>query len=102
MIVKQKDFMYHFQSITEAIQIFIALVCFIGFVVGMLFVFIAIPMMWNKPMSYQPFPWLNYVLAWSICPGLVNFVFLISREKEWRRDYRDEEDSDRFERGACD
>ena len=65
MIVKQKDAMWYFLSITEAIQIFIGLACFIGFVVGMIFVFIAIPMVWGKPLSYQPFPWLDNFTRYS-------------------------------------
>jgi len=97
MIVKQKDFMWYFQSITEAIQIFIALICFIGFVVGFTIVLVMIPFVWGKPIDYQPLPWLNYLLAWSICPGLLNMVFLMSRDKEWRRDYRDEENADDFD-----
>lgn len=97
MIVKQKDFMWYAKSTTEAIMLGIGLVCFLGFIVGMIFVFIGIPMVWNKPISYQPFPWLNYLLAWSICPGLVNLLIILSCDKEWRQDYRNEEDAENFD-----
>jgi hypothetical protein len=84
-----KDAMWYIKSIIEAIQVFIALICFIGFVVGMLFVFIAIFMVWNKPIGYQPFPWVQHVLAWCIPIGLVNILFMISSDSRWREGYED-------------
>jgi hypothetical protein len=84
-----KDFMWHFKAITEAIQIFIGLICAIGFVGGMIFVIIAIPMVLGKPISYQPFPWLGGVMAYSISIGLINGLFIIARDNRWREDYID-------------
>ena len=84
-----KDAMWYIKSTYEAILIFIGTICFIGFVVGMIFVLISIPMVWGKPISYHPFPWLNYVMAWSICLGLVDMLFLLSCDKEWRDDYKE-------------
>lgn len=84
-----KDIMWYVKSIVEAILILIMTICLVGFVVGMIFVLIAIPMVWGKPLSYQPFPWLNCVMAWSICVGLVNLLFLFSLENDWRDHYED-------------
>lgn len=84
-----KDAMWYIKSTLEAIMMFIGAVCFLGFVIGMVFVFIAIPMVWGKPISYQPFPWLNYVMSWSICVGFVNLLIIVSCDSRWREDYED-------------
>jgi hypothetical protein len=84
-----KDAMWYIKSIFEAILILIGTVCFLGFVIGMIFVLIGIPMVWGKPLSYHPFPWLNMVLAVSICVGLVDILFLISFDSHWREEYED-------------
>jgi hypothetical protein len=85
----KKDVMWYFKSITEAIQVFIGCICLIGFVVGMLLVLVSIPFVWGKPISYQPFPWLGVVMSWSISVGLVNGLFILSRDNRWREDYID-------------
>ncbi len=84
-----KDFKWHFKTITEIIQILIACMCLIGFVVGMIFLCITIPIVWGKPISYQPFPWLGHIMAWSIGVGFINGLFLISLDKDWRENYID-------------
>ncbi len=102
MIMKQKDTIYHIKTVIEIIHILIALICVIGFVGGFIIVLVFIPMIWGKPIGYQPLPWLNYVMGWSMGIGLSNFLIMLSCDKEWRRDYRDEEDEERFERGEID
>ena len=84
-----KDEMWYIKSALEAIMIFIGVVCLLGSVIGFAFVLIAIPMVWGEPLSYQPFPWLNHVMAWSICVGLVNLLFMFSVDNEWRESYED-------------
>jgi len=94
MIHKQKDIMWYIKSVLEAIMIFVFIVCLIGFVATLIIMVVGIPMVWGKPISYHPFPWFNQLAGWSICIGLINLVVMISYERYWRRDYRDEEDSD--------
>ena len=84
-----KDKMWYIKTWVEAIQILIFMVCLIGTVVSFVFLLIAFPMVVGKPISYQPFPWLNTLMAWSVCAGLLNFLIMLSCDKEWRRDYED-------------
>ena len=79
MIFKKKDIMWYIRTITEAVMIFIFGACLIGFITSW-FV-----MIWNKELS-------NFIMCYSVVLGLVNFAFILSTDKEWRRDYRDESD----------
>ncbi len=83
------DAMWYIKSTFEAIIIFIMCICFIGFAVGMIFVFIGIPTVWGKPLDYQVFPWVNYVLGFSIPVGLVSMLFMASWDGSWRDSYED-------------
>lgn len=89
---ENKDAMWYIKSAYEAILIFIGCICLIGFVLGMIFVLALIPMVWGKPISYHPFPWLGAVMAWSICVGLVDILFMASWNydygERWRDDYK--------------
>jgi len=84
-----KDIMWYVKSIIEAFLILILIVCLIGFVAGVISIIIAIPLTWGKPLSYYPYPWLNNVMVWSVCIGFVNFLIMVSCDKEWREDYID-------------
>jgi len=84
-----KDMMWNIKSTIEAIQIFIMMICLIGFVVGMIFVIIGIPMVWGKPLDYQVFPWVIYILGWCMPIGLVNLLFMFASDKDWRDNYED-------------
>ncbi len=97
MVLKQKDTMWHIKTWIEVIQIFIFMVCLIGFVGSFIIMLVSIPVIWEKPISYQPLPWLNCVMAWSMGIGLPNFLCMLSCDKEWRRDYRDEKDAEKFD-----
>lgn len=97
MILRQKDIMWHIKAWSEAIQIFIFLVCLIGFIASFIIMMFDIPDVWGKPITYRPHSWSTDLMGWCMSVGLINFLFLISRDKDWRRDYRDEEDADEFD-----
>ena len=86
----QKDTMWYIKTWAEAISIFVFLACLIGFVGTFI-------IMWFYQAS-----WVNIVMGWSMGIGLPNFFALISCDGRWRESYRDEKDTDRFERGAID
>ena len=93
-----KDAMWYIKSIYETILIGISCICFIGFVVGMIFVIISIPMIWNKPISYHPYPWLLGLMSWSIGIGLANMLFMLCFDKRWRDDYKEHIDEFKSDR----
>jgi hypothetical protein len=99
MILKEKNTIWYAKSTIEAIMIGIACICLLGLIVGVIFMAISFPMILGKPISYHPFPWLNDLMGWSVCIGFINFLFMISWEKDWRRDYRDEEDANDYDWG---
>ncbi len=84
MIIKEKDTMWYVKSITDIIILLIFMVCLVGFI-GSWFVFI-----WNKELA-------NVVMGWSVGVGFFNLLILVSCDKEWRRDYRDTEDANKFD-----
>ena len=71
-----KDAMWHIKSVFEIICILIMIIC--------IFVFIGswVALIWSKSVA-------NTMLGSSICFGLLNFVVIISCDKDWRRDYED-------------
>ena len=96
-IHKQKDLMWYIKSVTEAIQIFVFLICAIGFIITFLIMLCTLPEVWGKPISYNPDSVIGDIMGWCVGIGLVNFLFLISRDKDWRRDYRDNDMEDEFD-----
>ena len=73
-MIKEKNTMWYIKSTCEIAMIFIFIICLIGFISSW-FV-----MIWNKVLS-------NNIMGWSVCVGLVNLLFLISCDKDWRQDY---------------
>jgi len=73
-----KDIMWYVKSIIEAFQILILIICLIVFFASWWFVL----MCNNKLVS-------NNMMGWSVCVGLVNFLIMVSCDKEWREDYID-------------
>jgi uncharacterized membrane protein len=71
---KRKNIMWHIKSICEIAMILIFIVCLMGFI-GSLFILI-----WNRILA-------NNIMGWSVGIGFVNFLFLISCDKDWRQDY---------------
>jgi len=67
MMKRQKNIMWYIKSALEIIQIFIFIICFIGFI----FTFIT---MWFCQES-----WVNGIMAWSVGIGFINLLFLVSR-----------------------
>ena len=95
-----KDWKWKVKSIFEVIVILIAVICFFGFVAGMICVVVLIPFVWGTS-TINPYPWLNHLLAWSICVGLFNLLIILSCDKEWRREYEDHSWPERIrEKGA--
>ena len=84
MKIKEKDIMWYVKSTIDVIVILIFIICLIGFVSSW-FVLI-----WYKDVA-------NIIMAWSLSIGFVNFLFLVSCDKEWRQDYKDTENVDKFE-----
>lgn len=84
-----KDKMWYIKTWVETIQISIFMVCLIGTVISFIVLIVAFPIVWGKPISYQPIPWLNNLMGWSVCVGLVNFLLMLSCDKNWRDDYED-------------
>lgn len=84
-----KDKMWYVKTWVEIIQIFIFMVCLMGTVASFIILIVMFFMVVGKPLSYQPFPWLNNLMAWSVCVGLVNFLIMLSCDKNWRDDYED-------------
>jgi len=72
-----KDITWHIKTWVEAIQIFILMVCLIGFVGTFV-------IMWAYPK-----PLVQLVMALSFCIGLLNFLIMLSSDKDWRDDYED-------------
>lgn len=74
MRTEKKDIEWYVKSIFEAFMIFLMCACLIGFIVS-LFLY-----GWNKEIA-------NIVMGWSVCVGIVNFLFLASWDGGWREDY---------------
>ncbi len=72
-----KDTMWNIKSTIEAIQIFVFIVCLIGFIVAFL-------VMW-----FSQARWVSDLIGWSMAIGLINFLFLISCDYDWRENYID-------------
>ena len=84
MIIKEKDIMWYLKSIFETTMIIIFMICLIGFIISWVF------MIWNKNLA-------NNIMGFSVCIGFVNLLFMMSFDKDWRTEYRDENDSENYD-----
>jgi len=78
--------MWYVNSIIEIILTLIFLICLIGFVITFVGIFFL----------YQKL-WLSNIMGWSVGIGIINILFILSYDIDWRRGYRDEEDAKEFE-----
>jgi len=83
MVFKQKDFMWYLKSIIETTMVVIFMSCLIGFFVSWII------MIWDKNMA-------NNIMGFSVCIGLVNFLFILSFDKDWRTEYQDEKRANEY------
>ena len=95
------DWKWKVKSICEVIMIAIFMACLAGFLISFVSMIILLPKVIGTSIHENLYPWLNNLMGWSICVGLVNFLFMISCDKDWRRDYEDHSWAERIrEKGA--
>ena len=84
MIIKQKDKMWHVKTVCEIIMAAIMILCWIGFAISCLL------LATNEDLA-------NNIMGCSVCIGIVNFLVMVSRDNNWRLEYRDTHNAEQYD-----